>query len=307
MAISQPTFPSMNKTKARVRINKLFRFLFQFSGLLCISILLGIFGMLCYNTIAFFTKISPIDFITATQWPPSSGGDTSTYGLLPLLVSTLLVTSGSMVLAIPLGIGTALFMSEYAGAGMKQWLKPTIEMLAAIPSVVIGFVGITIVSPLISALFGLPNGLNALNGSVLLAIMALPTIITISEDAIHAVPQSLKEASLGLGATYWQTLRGVVLPAAAPGIIAAVMLGMGRAIGETMTVLMATGNTLAFPKGFFDSIRTITATIAIEMGEVPYQTTHYYALFAIAFVLFIITMLVNILAEHIANRIRQFQ
>jgi phosphate transport system permease protein len=179
-------------------------------------------------------------------------------------------------------------------------------MLAAIPSVAIGFLGIVIIGPGIAKLFGIQNGLNALNGSILLAIMSLPTIITVAEDAIHAVPQSYKEASLGLGADKWETLFRVTLPAALPGLIAAVMLGLGRAIGETMTVLMATGNSLAFPDGYLDSIRTITATIAIEMGEVPYQTTHYYALFAIATVLFIITLAVNLAGEAIARYYRKF-
>jgi len=297
----------MNRTQFRIQTDIWLKYVFKASGLLCIAVLLGIFGMLCYNTVAFFTQISPLDFITATQWSPSHTIKTSIYGLLPLLVSTLLVTMGAMLLAVPLGIATALFMSEYAGDSIKKILKPTVEMLAAIPSVVIGFLGIVVISPLISKVLGLSNGLNALNGAILLAIMALPTIITVSEDAIFAVPNSLKEASLGLGASRWQTLRQIILPAASPGIIAAVMLGMGRAIGETMTVLMATGNSLAFPNGFFDSIRTITATIAIEMGEVPYKTTHYYALFAIAFVLFLFTMLVNIVAERAANNIRKFQ
>lgn len=286
----------------RVRTNIFFKYLFRIAGFACIAILLGIFIMLLYNAVAFFTKVRPFDFITATQWNPNNQ-----FGLLPLLVSTLLVTFGAMLIAIPLGIGTALFMSEYTTGIVKNWLKPTIEMLAAIPSVVIGFLGIVVISPSISHIFGLSNGLNALNGAILLAIMALPTIITVAEDAIYAVPLSLKEASYGLGATKWATLRQVVLPAAYPGIIAAIMLGMGRAIGETMTVLMATGNSLAFPTGFFSSIRTITATIAIEMGEVPFQTTHYYGLFAIALILFFITMAVNILAERLANKIRKFQ
>jgi phosphate transport system permease protein len=158
----------------------------------------------------------------------------------------------------------------------------------------------------LAKLFGIQNGLNALNGSILLAVMALPTIITISEDAINAVPKSHREASLALGANKWETLFKVTLPAAVPGLIAAVMLGLGRALGETMTVLMATGNSAAIPRGFLDSVRTITATIAIEMGEVPYQTTHYFALFAIAGLLFLITLLVNLLGEFFANRLRKF-
>jgi phosphate transport system permease protein len=291
----------MNST-LRIKMDIAFKHIFRIAGLVCIAILVGIFIMLLYNAVAFFTQIKPLDFISATQWNPSNH-----FGLLPLLVSTLLVTLGAMAIAIPLGIGTALFISEYATGFTKNILKPTIEMLAAIPSVVIGFLGIVVISPSISHLFGLSNGLNALNGAILLAIMALPTIITVSEDAIHAVPMTIKEASYSVGATKWTTLKKVVLPAAYPGIIAAVMLGMGRAIGETMTVLMATGNSLAFPTGFFSSIRTITATIAIEMGEVPFQTTHYYGLFALALILFLITMAVNILAERIANRLRKFQ
>jgi phosphate transport system permease protein len=224
-----------------------------------------------------------------------------------LLVSTGLVTLGAMLIAIPLGIFTAAYLSELAPSKVKTFLKPLIEMLAAIPSVAIGFLGIVLVGPGIAKIFGLSNGLNAFNGSVLLAVMALPTIITISEDAINAVPLSHREASLALGANKWQTIFKVTLPAALPGLIAAVMLGLGRALGETMTVLMATGNAAVMPKGFLDAVRTITATIAIEMGEVPYQTTHYFALFAIAVILFLITLIINLLGEYFANRLRKYQ
>lgn len=257
--------------------------------------------MLCYNSIAFFRDIKPIDFFTGSQWNP---GDA--YSIIPLLTSTGLVSLGSMCIAVPLGIGAATFLSELAHKKIQAILKPLIEMLAAIPSVAIGFLGIVLVGPGIARLFGMQNGLNALNGSILLAVMALPTIITISEDAINAVPQSHREASLALGADRWQTLFLVTLPAAMPGLIAAVLLGLGRALGETMTVLMATGNASVLPKGFLDSIRTITATIAIEMGEVPYQTTHYFALFAIAAVLFLITLGINLAGEYLANRLRRF-
>jgi len=216
------------------------------------------------------------------------------------------VAVGSMIIAVPLGILTAAFLSEVAPNKLQMILKPLIEMLAAIPSVAIGFLGIVLLGPGISKLFGIQNGLNALNGSILLAIMALPTIITISEDAINAVPKSHREASLALGANKWETLFKITIPAAFPGLIAAVMLGLGRALGETMTVLMATGNASAIPKGFLDSVRTITATIAIEMGEVPYQTTHYFALFAIAGILFIISLAINFLGEYFANNLRKF-
>lgn len=290
----------MNTAK-RERIDSFFKIIFKGTGLLTIALLAGIFLMLFANSIFFFLKVSPIDFFTGSQWDPETH-----YSILPLLVSTFLVAFGSMLIAVPLGILTAAFLSELAPKKLQMILKPTIEMLAAIPSVAIGFLGIVLVGPGLAHTFGIQNGLNALNGSILLAIMALPTIVTISEDAINAVPKSHREASLSLGANKWETLFKVTIPAALPGLIAAVMLGLGRALGETMTVLMATGNAAAIPKGFLDSVRTITATIAIEMGEVPYQTTHYFALFAIAALLFIITLVVNLVGEYFANRFRNF-
>ena len=291
--------------KTRENIDWLFKLVFRAAGLLTIGLLAGIFIMLLYNSFAFFAAIKPLDFFTGSQWDPES--EESKYSIAPLLVSTGLVTLGSMFFAVPIGILTAAFLSELAPRKVKSILKPLIEMLAAIPSVAIGFLGIVLVGPAIAKVFGIQNGLNALNGSLLLAVMALPTIITISEDAINAVPQSHREASIALGANRWETLFKVVLPAAYPGLIAAVMLGLGRALGETMTVLMATGNAAILPKGFLDAVRTITATIAIEMGEVPYRTTHYFALFAIAVVLFLITLAINLLGEYFANRLRKFQ
>ena len=183
--------------------------------------------------------------------------------------------------------------------------KPVVEILAGIPSVVIGFLGIVLVGPFLAKLFHMPNGLNALNGSVLLAVMALPTIISLSEDALSSVPLSYEHAALALGATKWQMLITVKIPAACSGIIAACMLGMGRAIGETMTVLMATGCAPAMPGSMLDSVRTMTATIAIELGEVAYGETHYYGLFAIGLVLFIITFIVNMVADTVLHRYEQ--
>jgi phosphate transport system permease protein len=290
--------------KRRENTDRIFKVVFKATGLLTIGLLGGIFFMLLYNSIAFFAEVKPLDFFTGSQWNPESAD--SKFGIAPLLVSTGLVTIGSMIFAIPVGIFTAAYLSEMAPHRLKSILKPLIEMLAAIPSVAIGFLGIVLVGPGIAKLFGIQNGLNALNGSILLAVMALPTIITISEDAINAVPQSHREASLALGANKWETLFRVTIPAATPGLIAAVMLGLGRALGETMTVLMATGNAAILPGGFLDAVRTITATIAIEMGEVPYQTTHYFALFAIAVVLFLITLAINLLGEYFANRLRKF-
>lgn len=292
------------KYKTRLSIDLLFKYIFKITGLLVLAVLGAILAMLVYNSAAFFLDVKPTDFITGLEWNPT--GASPKYGILPLVLSTTLVTIGAMAIAIPLGIGTAAFIAEYAGPRLKNILKPTIEMLAAVPSVVIGFLGIVVVGPGIADMADLANGLNALNGAILLAIMALPTIITVAEDAIHAVPKPYKEASYGVGATKWQTLRKIIIPAAAPGIIAAVMLGVGRAIGETMTVLMATGNAALLPTGMFASVKTMTATIAIEMGEVPYQTTHYYALYAIAAVLFIMTLLANMLGEYFINRFRKY-
>lgn len=290
--------------KTRLSLDIAFKYIFKVTGFLVLAALAGILGMLIYNSFSFFMDVRPLDFITGVEWNPT--GKNPKYGMMPLIVSTTLVTFVAMLIAIPLGIGTAAFISEYASSRVKNILKPVIEMLAAVPSVVIGFLGIVLVGPGIANLANLPNGLNALNGAILLSVMALPTIITIAEDAIHAIPKTYKEASYALGATKWETLCRVTIPAAAPGIIAAIMLGVGRAVGETMTVLMVTGNASLLPDGMFDSVKTMTATIAIEMGEVPYRTTHYFALYAIATVLFGMTLVANLVGEYFINRFRKY-
>lgn len=290
--------------KQRQTIDRLIRYVFFASGFLAVLILLGIFSMLLINGIRAFQDISIGQFLFSSVWNPSAYGEPS-YGIGAMLLSTLMVTVGAMAVAIPLGIGTAAYLAEVAPSRLREILKPVIEMLAGIPSVAIGFLGIVLIGPWLSKVFGLSNGLNALNGSILLGVMALPTIISVAEDAIRSVPQSYKEGSYALGANKWTTLIKVILPACGSGLIAAVILGMGRAIGETMTVLMATGNATAMPSGYFDSIRTMTATIAIELGEVPYGSTHYFSLFAVGLVLFIISLLVNLIAERIAARYRR--
>jgi len=274
---------------------------FQTSGLLAIIVLLGIFALLLYNSIPAFREVSLKEFLTSTRWDPTSP-ERPGYGLLSMLASTVMVTIGALLIAFPVGVAVAAYLSDVASPRAREIIKPVVELLAAIPSVVVGFIGITLVGPLIARIFNLSHGLTALNGSLLLAVMALPTIISISEDSLNAVPVSFVEASLALGANRWQTLVRVKIPAAISGIIASLMLGMGRAIGETMTVLMATGNARAFPHGFLQSVRTLTATIAIELGEVPYYTTHYYALFAIGLVLFIMTFCVNLAADIILEK-----
>ncbi len=278
--------------------------LFRASAYMSIVVLAGIFLLLLVNAFPAFREIPPLDFIRPI-WNPD-GYEGSSYGILAMLVSTVMVTAGALIFSVPIGIFTAAYMSEIAGVRQREIIKPVIEILSGIPSVVVGFLGIVVVSPLIARVFNLPNGLNALNGSILLGIMALPTIISISEDSIAMVPNHYKEASYALGANRWQTLFFVTIPAASSGILASIMLGMGRAIGETMTVLMATGNASAMPLSFFDAVRTMTATIAIELGEVPYNTTHYYALFTIGLYIFIITFFVNLAADHFSHKARKY-
>ncbi len=287
----------------REAIDKGFRYYFILSGISAVVILLGIFIMLFMNGIRTFSDVAITEFLFSIRWNPSAYG-TPSYGIVSLVVSTLMVTGGAMVIAVPLGIGTAAYISEIAGHRIREILKPVIEILAGIPSVVVGFFGIVWLGPLIARMFNLTSGLNALNGSVLLAVMALPTIISVSEDAIRSVPKDFKEASYALGVNRWLTLIKVTLPAAFPGIVAAVMLGVGRAIGETMTVLMATGNALDMPGSFFESVRTMTANIAIELGEVPFGTTHYFGLFAVGIVLFLMSLAVNLVAEHFTKKFR---
>jgi phosphate transport system permease protein len=295
-------------TEARSKRIKEFlieRFFF-INGLLAILILLGIFSLLLVKGYPALRELGWKSFLLSAQWNPTSYV-TPRYGILSLINSTLMVTAGALAFAVPLGVACAAFISEVASPRIREVLKPTVEVLAAIPSVVIGFLGIVLVNPMLSTLFGISHGLNALNGSILLAIMALPTIISLSEDALKAVPKTYKEASLALGANRWQTIVRVSVPSALSGIIASIMLGMGRAIGETMTVLMATGNARALTFNFLDPIQTMTATIAIELGEVPYNTTHYYALFIIGFVLFLMTFLVNLVSDIILQKYQEVE
>ena len=280
------------------------RAFFLTCGILAVLVLIGIFATLLATAVPAFKEIRLSEFLLKKNWDPTSP-EKAEYGLLSMIVSTLMVTGGALLLAVPIGIGVAAYLSDVAHWRVREIVKPIVEILAAIPSVVVGFLGIVMFGPAIAKIFHTGNGLNALNGSILLAIMALPTIISISEDSLNAVPPAYNEASLALGASRWQTLFRVKVPAALSGIIAACMLGMGRAIGETMTVLMATGNARAFPQGFLGSVRTMTANIAIELGEVPYYTTHYYALFAIGAVLFIMTFIVNMAADIILHKYQE--
>ncbi|MCC2671981.1 MAG: phosphate transporter permease subunit PstC [Armatimonadetes bacterium] len=278
------------------------------AALVVLSVVL-IFAFLIRESIPFFQQRSLASFLLGPKWYPLEPSDT--FGALPLIAGTLLTTAIAIVLALPLGVTCAVFMSELAPSRLKNTLKSTVEILAGIPSVVIGFIGMTVLAPLLQQRLGLMTGLTAFTGGVLLGFMALPTIISIAEDALHAVPQDYRRASLALGSTRLQTIWKTTVPAARRGIIAALMLGLGRAIGETMTVLMVTGNAGTIPTKFFapvadnslfQSIRTLTATIAAEMGETALGSLHYHALFALGAVLFVITLIVNSIADFALNR-----
>lgn len=246
-------------------------------------------------------KIKPTDFFLGTEWYPTST-PAPIFGLIPLLLGTLLVSIGAIVLSLPFGMAVAVYMAEIANLRTRNLLKPIIELLAGIPSVVYGFFGLVVIVPLIQNMFNLPVGETAFAGSVVLAIMALPTIITVAEDAMRTTPRAMKEASLALGATQWQTIYKVVIPYSISGITSAVVLGIGRAIGETMAVLMVTGNAAIIPTSIFEPVRTIPATIAAELGEAPAGGAHYETLFLLGAVLFVITLLLSIAVEYMASK-----
>jgi len=272
-------------------------------GMLSIVFVVLIFGFLLKEGFAFFREFGVISFIAGKLWYPTS--NPPQFGILSLIVGSLLVTVGACVIAVPIGVMSALYISEVAPRGVRDVLKSFIELMAAVPSVVIGFVGMVTLVPLVRTLFDIPTGLTAFSGSIMLAFMAMPTIVTISEDAIRSVPWSYKEGALALGATKWQTIRRIVLKAARPGIIAAVMLGIGRVVGETMAVMMITGNAAHIPDSIFEPVRTMTATIAAEMGETVKGGMHYRSLFAIGLVLFLITFTVNFVADLFLGKSRK--
>jgi len=265
------------------------------SGGASVLFIILILLFLLKDSLPIFRTTSISGLLAGREWYPTS--EPPRFGLLPMIVGSLLVTGGAIAIAVPIGIATAVYISELAPKRVREWLKITVEMIAAIPSVVIGFIGLVIVSPWIKNIFDLPTGLTALTGAAMLAWMAMPTIVSIAEDAISSVPRDYKEGSFALGTTHLQTIRHVILPAAKSGIVAAVMLGIGRAIGETMTVLMVTGNAAQVTSSLLKPVRTMTATIAAEMGETPRGSEHYFALFAIGALLFIISFAINLIAD----------
>ena len=269
------------------------------------------------NIIAFFPKeylaesfdgrvldnghITPSEFLLGKEWYPTAQ-PAPLFGVLPLILGTLWVSLAAILFALPFGLAAAIYMAELADNRIRKILKPVIELLAGIPSVVYGFFGLVVIVPLIRETFGLAVGETALAGAVILAIMALPTIITVAEDAIRTVPRSAKEASLALGATHWQTIWRVIVPYSVSGIMAAIVLGIGRAIGETMAVLMVTGNSAVIPHTLLEPVRTIPATIAAELGEAPNGGAHYEALFLLGCLLFLLTLVISVVVEFISAK-----
>ncbi|KUG28585.1 phosphate transport system permease protein pstc [hydrocarbon metagenome] len=250
-----------------------------------------------------FEHVSVSDFLFGHLWYPTS--DPPDFGIFPLIVASVAVTLVSSAMAIPLGVMTAIYLAEIAGPKTRGFFKPVVELLAALPSVVIGFFGMVVVAPFLQEALDLATGLNLFNAALMLAFMSVPTICSVSEDAIYSVPAELKEASLALGATHWETIARVILPASLSGISTAIILGMSRAIGETMVVLMVAGGAAMIPNSLFSPVRPMPSSIAAEMAEAPFRGDHYYALFAIGIVLFLFTLLFNIIADHISEKHKQ--
>ncbi|MBN1689423.1 MAG: phosphate ABC transporter permease subunit PstC [Dehalococcoidia bacterium] len=270
------------------------------AGLLSIVILLGIIGILLKEGLPVFAHTNPWDFFFGTKWYPVS--DPPVFGILPFFVSTLMITLLATVISVPVGVACAAYLSEVASPRVDEIVKPVIELLAGIPSVMMGFIGLALLSPLVQSAFNLNTGLCGLTASIMLSLMSLPVIVSVSEDALHAVPKEFKEASYALGATRWETIWHVCIPAALSGIAAAIMLGVGRAIGETMTVLMVAGGALAVPVSPVDPMTTMTSAIASGIGNAVRGGLQYQALFAVGLILFILTLAVNWIAEKVLDR-----
>jgi len=279
------------------------KYIFFLFSLVSVVVLGLIVFSLFREGLPIFGKVSVKDFLFGMEWYPTY--DPPSFGIFPLIFGSLIVTILATSIAVPLGVMAAIYISEIAPQGIKEILKSVIELLAGIPSVVLGFFGMVVVAPWLQDTFDLPTGLNIINASMILAIMAIPTISSLSEDALYAVPREFKEASYALGATKFETITQVIIPSALSGISTAVMLGMARVIGETMVVLMVAGGAAAIPGSIFDSVRPMPASIAAEMGEAPFRSAHYQALFAIGIVLFFMTLAFNLVADYVSHKFRQ--
>ncbi len=287
----------MNSIKER-----LIKLIFSILALSSLVFLIGIIITLFKESYPFFSQFDLIASFLGIHWYPTA--EPPEFGMFPLIFASIAVTLGAMIVCVPIGIGTALYIHEIAGPKQRALLKPVIEILASIPSIVYGFFGMLIIAPFLQELLNIPTGLNGFTASLVLGVMAIPTVSSISEDALSFVPRSFREASLAIGATRWQTLTRVILPAAGSGISTAVILGMSRAVGETMTVLMVAGGAAVIPGSIFDPLRPMTSTIAAEMGEAAIGSPHYHALFAIGLILFFITLIFNIIAEIVSRKFR---
>jgi phosphate transport system permease protein len=276
------------------------------AGLLAIVVLLGIIILLIKEGLPIFLDTPPWEFFFGTKWYPVS--EPPTFGIMPFFVATLWVTVVATAISVPVGVACAAYLSEVAPGSVRETVKPIIELLAGFPSVVMGFIGLMLLSPLVQSAFNLNTGLSGLTAGIMLAFMSLPIIISVSEDAMRAVPDEFRQASYALGATKWETIWHVCIPAALSGITAAVMLGVGRAIGETMTVLMVAGGALAVPVSPTEPMMPMTAAIASGIGNAVRGGLQYQALFAIGLILFVLTLFVNLVADRVLERQkRKFQ
>lgn len=298
--------PRPERDRTSVLLEKLTELAIKLSGISAIIFVLAIFFFI-------FREAAPVlfgpgfkvgEFLTSVEWYPTSAVKVR-YGTLALIAGTFSVTILAMVMAVPLGVGIAIYISEFCRPRTREALKITVELLAAIPSIVWGFIGLTVLAPLMVEYLGAPVGVNLLNGAIILALMSIPIIVSIGEDALKAVPDSFREAGIAMGATRWQLIYRVLLPAAKNGLLAAVLLGVGRAIGETMAVLMATGHAVQIPTSLTDPIRTLTANIAAELGEAPAGSDHYRVLFLTGVLLFSITFVVNITADFVIRGVKR--
>jgi phosphate transport system permease protein len=289
------------RSTASLAAERLIEWLIRACGFSAIFFVLAIFLFVIGSGADFIIhRLDFGQFLFSTEWVPTSVGQ-KRYGTLALIAGTVSVTALAMAIAVPFGLGAAIFVSEFTKGRAQELLKVVIELLAAIPSVVWGFIGLVLVNPMIIDVFHAPIGLNVLNGGIILGLMSVPIIVSIGEDALKAVPDSYREASLAMGASRWQTITKVLLPAARNGLLAAVLLGVARAVGETIAVLMATGHAVQIPHSPLDSVRTLTATIAAELGEAASGSDHYQALFAIGVLLFTLTFIVNLTADLIVR------
>ena len=293
-----------HRRSLEIASEKAIEFLIRLCGFSAIIFVFAIFFFVFREGAPVLSRLNLQEFLFTPYWHPTSLGNPR-YGVGALIVGTFSVTALAMIIAVPFGLGAAIFVSEFCGHKTKESLKIIIELLAAIPSVVWGFIGLTVMNVVIQKVFNVQIGLNVLNAAILLALMSVPIMVSIGEDALKAVPDTYREAALALGATRWQLVRRVLLPAAKNGLLAAVLLGVGRAIGETMAVLMATGHSVNVPDSPFDSVRTMTATIAAELGETAQGSDHYRVLFVLGTLLFVITFVVNLTADLVIRGIKK--